>query len=668
MSRFTLPSVVELSHSWLFRVFFLTGLLLFSTLTQSSWAKINNPPTKRTPVTHTVAVVGTGSIGDLVWKDTNNDGIHQPASESGVSGVQLVLYVFDQTSISFSPSQTAVSGSTGQYSFTGLESGQYVVLVAKASLPASCSISSKPLSGTDRTTDSDFDQSSGESTLLTIDTTQPTSSTAHNNPTVDLALVNKACVVPPVPTVSSSRSAVCAGASVTLTATCGSGTPLWNTNETTSQITVFPGGTSTYTVVCREFQGCASPSASVTVTVFPLPDAGPDQTLVCTDGVVSSSATLTAQSNTSSTAGEWFAQASNPSATTFTVAMSLTTTVSGLQPGSTYRFVWANSTGCSDEMTVTVPPCGTPALLKLKKTVSKTRALVGDVLNYTVVLTNAGGSTATNVLVMNTLSAEAVAVPNSASVSSGTFTAGSPAQWTVASLPANATATLTFSASVVSGGVVYCTATVSNSATAQACTSVPIRVCKGSKQGFELTAPAGYTTYIWYKNGTVQPVTTQSFTAVGAGEYSVEVSNGQSGSCLNGSCCPVVIEEEDALASVSLVIGSPTCVNNVPQANATLTVTGLGSDAAQYTYQYSTGVTFNQQQPTPAQPESIPANGPTISNLAGNTDYTMRITAPGGCFRDLVTRINNANCSCPPTLCAPTTIRKTMSRGMSTGR
>jgi uncharacterized repeat protein (TIGR01451 family) len=666
MSRFTISILKKPFCLSRFGVCLLAGLLLFLGLAQVSWAKTYNPPTKRASVAHTVSVAGTGSIGNLVWKDTNNDGIYQPASESGVAGVRFVLYVIDQTSVI--PSQTAVSGTTGQYSFTGLESGLYVVLVEKASLPTSCSISSKPLSGTDRTTDSDFDAPSGEAPPIIIDTTQPESSTAHNNLTIDLALVNKACVVPPVPTVSSSGSAVCASAPVTLTATCSSGTPRWSTNETTSQITVYPVGPSTYTVVCQEFAGCTSAPATVSATGAPLPNAGPDQTLTCVGGVVSSSTTLTARSNTNTNLGQWYAQASNPNATTFASATSLTTAVSGLQPGGTYYFVWANNTGCSDEVFITVQSCGTPALLTIKKTVSKTRAQVGDVLTYTVVLANTGGSTANNVVVVNTLSEEAVGLPNSASVSVGTVTAGSPAQWTVASLPANATATLTFSASVVSGGVVYCTATVSNSATAQVCTSVPIKVCKGSQQGFELMAPAGYTTYIWYKNGTVQPVGTQGFTAVGAGEYSVEVSNGQSGSCLNGSCCPVVIEEEDALASASLTVGLPTCLGNVPQANATLTVTGLGSNANQYTYQYSTGAAFNGQQPIPAQPISITTTVPTISMLAGGADYTVRITAPGGCYRDIVVRINNANCSCPPTLCIPATIRKIRSRGVAIGR
>ncbi len=659
MSHFPAFTRTKPFHSSHLCMYLLPGLLLFLGLLHPSWAKPYHPPAKRTTVAHAVAAAPTGSIGDRVWKDTNNDGIYQPASESGVAGVRFALYLIDQSP--FTLSQTVVSGLTGTYSFTGLESGQYVVLVDKTTLPANCSISSKPVSGTDHTTDSDFDERSGEASPITIDTTKPESSTAHNNPTVDLALVNKACVIPAVPTVSSSKSTVCASAPITLTATCSSGRPRWSTNETTSQITVYPAGPVTYTVVCEEFSGCASPPASITTVGEPLPDAGPDQTLICTGGVVSMSTTLTVRSNTNTNVGQWYAQGGNPNSTTFASATSLTTAVSGLQPGGTYYFVWANNTGCSDEMTVTVPTCGTPALLKLKKIVSKTRARVGDVLNYTVVLTNVGSSMATNILVMNTLSTETVAVPNSASMSSGTFTAGSPAQWTVATLPANATATLTFSASVLSGGVVYCTATVSNSVTAQVCTSVPINVCKGSKQGFELMAPAGYTAYIWYKNGTVQPVTTQSFTAVGAGEYSVEVSNGQSGSCLDGSCCPVVIEEDDVLASASLTIGLPTCTGNVPQPNATLTVTGLGTNAAQYSYQYSVGAAFNQSQ-------AISINGNVIGNLAGSTDYTVRITAPGGCIRDLVIRINSADCGCPPALCVPATIRKIMARGVPTGR
>jgi trimeric autotransporter adhesin len=478
------------------------------------------------------------------------------------------------------------------------------------------------------------------------------------------AITSFSCVDPTI-TASSNPSAVCAGASVTLTATCSAGTSRWSTRETTTQIVVNPAQTTDYAVFCLTSDGCSSAPVPINVTVWALPDAGPDQILVCSGSAVPSSVTLTAKTNTSSSNGQWYAQASNPTSTTFGSETSLTTTVSGLQPGGTYKFVWANSTGCSDEMQIIVPPCPSPAFLLLTKAVSTTRAKLGDILTYTVVVANSGGTSATNVIVNNALSPEAVSVPNSASVSAGTLMNGSPAQWTIANLAGNATATLIFSASVVDAGVIYCTATLPNSATVQVCTSIPIKVCKGSQQGFELMAPAGYTTYIWYKNGTAQSVNTQSFTAVGAGEYSVELGNGQSTSCLDGSCCPVVIEEEDMLASASLVVGKPSCTtNSTPKTDATLTVIGLGNNVSQYTYQYSTGTAFNAQQAMPNTPKAIPEFDPTVTGLAGGADYTVRITAPGGCYRDITIRIDAVNCACPPMVCVPFTMRKTMARGV----
>jgi gliding motility-associated-like protein len=96
--------------------------------------------------------------------------------------------------------------------------------------------------------------------------------------------------VNPLPTVvAGSPQAVCAGTSVTLTAT-GASTYTWN-NGVTQGVAFTPAATSTYTVTGTSAAGCINTS-TVTVTVNPLPtvNAGLDQT-VCAGTSVTLSGT-----------------------------------------------------------------------------------------------------------------------------------------------------------------------------------------------------------------------------------------------------------------------------------------------------------------------------------------------------------------------------------------
>lgn len=83
--------------------------------------------------------VGRGSIGDLVWKDTNGDGIYQPLGADGILGtgddepglgnVQVVLTT---------PSGTlyATTAEDGSYLFAGLPPGSYTVNINPATVPS----------------------------------------------------------------------------------------------------------------------------------------------------------------------------------------------------------------------------------------------------------------------------------------------------------------------------------------------------------------------------------------------------------------------------------------------------------------------------------------------------------------------------------------------------
>ncbi|MBO0948159.1 SdrD B-like domain-containing protein [Fibrella forsythiae] len=135
-----------------------------------------------------------GSLGDYVWKDINNNGV-QDVGEPGTAGVTVQLYQVIGGVIGSSPMATTVTSSSGLYGFTNLASGNYQVkFILPGSLSATCTISPKQNVGSDDAKDSDVNPLTGLSQIVTIDVTQPTSSTARNNPTVDMALLVKPSV------------------------------------------------------------------------------------------------------------------------------------------------------------------------------------------------------------------------------------------------------------------------------------------------------------------------------------------------------------------------------------------------------------------------------------------------------------------------------------------
>ncbi|NJM39133.1 MAG: hypothetical protein HC845_15475, partial [Akkermansiaceae bacterium] len=90
-----------------------------------------------------------GSIGNVVFCDTNKDGLRDPDGadnilggagaaddEPGINGVTLGLFEADGTTAIDNPNvagvqnYTVTTSSSGAYSFTGLIAGSYVVKIA----------------------------------------------------------------------------------------------------------------------------------------------------------------------------------------------------------------------------------------------------------------------------------------------------------------------------------------------------------------------------------------------------------------------------------------------------------------------------------------------------------------------------------------------------------
>lgn len=295
--------------------------------------------------------------------------------------------------------------------------------------------------------------------------------------------------------------------------------------------------------------------------------------------------------------------------------------------------------------------------LTLRKLVSTNKAQVGDVISYTLVLTNTGPVTANNVVVRDSISSNLAAYqPTTASVTSGTYTPGVPVStWALTSLPANGTAALVISASVLAEGVIYNGANVPGDTTT-VCTSVAFKVCKGSNYAIRLVAPAGYSQYQWVRQVAGQPDQVvydgplSSYTATQAGSYIVRVNaNG----CPQDACCPQVIEE-DSIPSFTLVARASTCSGNQPQANGQIELSGPAG-AGQYTYRYSTGTAFNETTATTVA--QLPEDGILIRNLSATQTYTVRITNATGCFADFTVTMT-VSCACPPASCVPVTVTR----------
>jgi SdrD B-like domain/Secretion system C-terminal sorting domain len=105
----------------------------------------------------------TASLGDKVWDDLNNDGIQQ-IDEQGVGGVAVTLYASDGTTVLF----TTITDPLGNYIFTNLPSGDYVV--GFTSLPSGFSFSAAG-QGTDPSKDANADaETSGKTAIIHLNT------------------------------------------------------------------------------------------------------------------------------------------------------------------------------------------------------------------------------------------------------------------------------------------------------------------------------------------------------------------------------------------------------------------------------------------------------------------------------------------------------------------
>ncbi|WP_461044163.1 SdrD B-like domain-containing protein, partial [Spirosoma harenae] len=362
----------------------------------------------------------------------------------------------------------------------------------------------------------------------------------------------------------------------------------------------------------------------------------------------------------------------NPVAGTLTVTdgalgQTIVATASSGVTAYTVVFPGITSDGASHTVTISLPGCSTTSTtytapgsctqpvgtqLSISKSVSKAKAKLGETLTYTLILTNAGSTTATHVVVKDSTSTGLKYVANSATAPVGTtFVQGSPiSTWTVGAIAPAQSLTLSFQSSIDSTGILYNQASIPGD-TATACTSVPVQVCTGDTYLFRLTAPTGRLSYKWYRNG-VQIVdqTTNILNVTTPGSYSL-AADSLAGQCPSFSCCPFIIEE-DTLPTFQAMAIPVSCASNTPQANGQIVLTNFRTG---YTYQYSAGLDFNESSPLSGAAQVIPANGvivSTLANPASSQPYTVRVYNSSGCYTDVTVTLNPITCSCSLTAVA----------------
>ena len=302
----------------------------------------------------------------------------------------------------------------------------------------------------------------------------------------------------------------------------------------------------------------------------------------------------------------------------------------------------------------------------LTKTVNKKLAAPGDLLTYTLTVTNTSTVTARNVVVTDQFTAGLTY--GSAVATTGVFVpaVGSPAggTWTIPTLAGGATASLTLTATVTAVGIVYNTAMLGRD-TVTACTSIPFHVCEGTDYLYRLTAKPGRSAYQWYKNNAaITGATTNMLDVTAPGEYSLAVDD-VTGKCADFTCCPFIVIEDALPGSYSVAAVPATCQGPVAAGNGQLRMSLPSGTtiAAGSIVQYSVALSgaFNPATAQTASTSAVAVSGVLVSNLtavSAPVTYVVRVTNTAGCFRDAVATLAPTVCECKPVSCTPVVLRK----------
>ncbi len=414
---------------------------------------------------------------------------------------------------------------------------------------------------------------------------------------------------------------ICIGQSTTLQAALTGSTPtgyIWNTNATTSAITVTPQTSTTYTVTISDTNGCTA-TANRAVTVNPLPTPAIAGNNIC----LGQSTTLTASGGASyvwSNAATTAAITVSPAITsTFTVTV---TNANGCVASTSRQVVvnplpnaqiTGNTSICIGSNTTLTASGGTSYVWSNSATTAAISVNPIVTTSYTVTVTNSNNCTATsNVTVtVNGLSITAsVTGTNQICVGQSTtlqaaLTGSTPISYlwntnaTTSAIIVNPVVNTTYTVTITDNN--GCTASANRTVTVNPLPTINIAgtlaVCPGSST--TLTA-SGASTYVWSTGATTAAVTVSPAVAT---TYTVTATNANG--CINTAQRTVTIRP---LPTVAISGDNRICVGT----STVLTASGAN------TYAWSTGATTSAITVSPAITTTYTVTG-TDSNGCQNT-------------------------------------------------
>lgn len=389
------------------------------------------------------------SLGNSVFRDSNNNGTKE-VGEAGISGVTVQLYEDTNLSSDYNVGvdtlvNSTTTDSSGNYLFTDLLPGDYIALI-----PISLFAVAQPLFGHESSLEptgaplpnTDIDKDDNGALIVGIGVAtaaitlasgaEPTNDgdiNTDSNLTLDLGFAPQIDLV---------------------------------VDKTVNVSTVNAGNNLTYTLAVRN----DGPSAAADVVVVDdLPAGVTIVTATSTAGTVTQTGNANGEVsvaintlNAAATATITIVVTVPASATAGTITNSTTITGSGDE---------TDPTDNSDSVGVTVTRL---AVLTLTKSDVPDPVVVGGQLTYTLLVTNTGPSTATNLTVVDTLPAgltfgSVTTTAGTANQTSGVITA------TIPTLAVNGQATVTVISTVLA---TFAGTTIANSATADADEAAPV--------------------------------------------------------------------------------------------------------------------------------------------------------------------------------------------------
>lgn len=513
-----------------------------------------------------------GSIGDLIWKDANDNGLQDLPTEKGVVGVKVNLYAASGGTKTGVVLQTKTTDNDGLYLFNNLLAGDYIVEIDQTSLPDTCVITTKQNTPSDDTKDSDFNPATGLSQVITLapvfNPTTPADSLATNNLTVDAGLV--------VPCIKSSVTLTAAPVcspdvqtySLTFSVTNKMGMVKVDKGVLTGNnpytVTGIPSGatlkiTDSLSAVCKFDTLITGPNCNCTP---PLPVLiTPSLTVCIGDTFPTIKATVVGLATV-----EWFTASSGGVA----VFTGLNYKPAGMVTGDTVFYAQARSTDASClaaistgrvAATINAQNCTVEVDLALRKSINTKIAQIGDTLTYTIKVFNQSNTAATGVEVADSIATTVQFVAGSLVASRGGATInGNVITWTIGGIAANAgangdTVTLTYKVKAVQEGVHFNTAEISKTNEEDIdstpgdgklgeddiesqCFTVPFKLCPTEK--VEVNVPAFLTNVQWFKDGGTAPIAAgNTVLLTELGTYTFTASNQ---TCPVNGCCPIIIE------------------------------------------------------------------------------------------------------------------------------